>query len=70
METTEKIPLGISTAIVKTLKRYDKKIPTDFLARLVGRRTSEIKEHLESLQQKGIIELDHDNVSISIKSEK
>jgi len=70
MEPLVTISTGISTAIIKVLKSYSKKIPVDFLAKSIGRSTPEIQGYLEDLKDEGIIKLDGDDVSIAEKSEK
>ena len=57
--------IGINTAIVGVLRKYNKEIPVDYLAREVGRRTYEIQEPLKNLEEHRIVKM-HDNfVSIS-----
>jgi predicted ArsR family transcriptional regulator len=55
--------LALNTAIVTTLKEYGP-IPVDFLAKLLGRRTAEILEYLESLEREGVVRRDGEKVSL------
>ena len=59
--------VGLSTQIVAILKQY-RRIPVDFLARRLGRHTSEIREDLESLEREGVLERDGEQVTLSEKS--
>lgn len=59
--------LGLNTKIVTTLNKYGT-IPVDFLAHLLDRRTSEIKEYLVSLEQEGVIEIKDEKVNLSSKA--
>jgi predicted transcriptional regulator len=59
-----KKPVYINQAIIKTLKDYHKKLPIDFLAKVIGRQADEIKDDLEGLKNKGVIEVDDQGVSI------
>ena len=56
--------IGINTAIVGVLRKYDKEIPVDYLAREVGRRTHEIQEPLKILDEHSIVKIHNDFVSI------
>jgi predicted ArsR family transcriptional regulator len=65
MMKTDTSSASLSTAIVTTLKRYGGPIPIDFLAGTMGRRTSEIKKHLESLRQRGVIKFEDNKVGLA-----
>ncbi len=56
--------IGINTAIVDVLKRYNKEIPVDYLAREVGRRTHEIQGSLKNLEDHKIVKIHNAFVSI------
>ena len=55
---------GVSTAIVKALKIYSKSIPVDFLARLIGRSSTEVEKSLADLEKNGVVKRDGDTVSV------
>lgn len=56
--------LSPGTSIIKTLQKYGT-VPIDFLARVNGRKRSEIKEHLKSLEQAGLIECRDERVRLT-----
>lgn len=59
---------GLSMLIVITLKEYGT-IPIDFLAKVLGRRPSEIEEYLENLERERVIERKGEKVSLSSKAD-
>ena len=61
--------LGLNTLIVTTLKEYGT-IPVYFLARILGRRTSEIVDYLEGLEQEGAIKREGEHVGLSSKIDR
>jgi len=69
MEKFEKASLGVNTAIINILQKYNKKIPIDFVAKTIGRRSLEIQAYVEKLERKGIIARDGENISIAEKEE-
>jgi hypothetical protein len=56
--------LSLNTSIVLALRRYGT-IPLDFLARVLGRRKSEILSDVEDLQRKGIVAVTDEKISLS-----
>jgi len=70
MERLEKASLGINTAIIDILQKYNRKIPIDFVAKVIGRRTYEIQGYVKKLEQEGIIERDGEDIAIAVKSVK
>ncbi len=64
MEKIRKTSLGINTAIINVLQKYNKKVPIDFVARTIGRRPLEIQAYVKRLERKGIIERDGDDIFI------
>lgn len=58
--------LGLSTLIVSTLQQYGR-VPVDFLAKALGRRTPEILDYLGLLEQEGVIERQGDTVGLCEK---
>ncbi len=52
---------GVSIAIVKTLKTYNKKIPVGFLTKILG---TEVQHHLDDLEGRGVVKRDGDDVFI------
>jgi len=59
--------LGINTAIVRVLKEYDKNLPIEFLAKKIGRETSETRSNIEELIEEGVVRLMRDNTVQIIK---
>jgi hypothetical protein len=61
--------VGLSTLIVSTLQEYGT-IPIDFLAKVLGRRTPEIQDDLDILEQERVIHREGENVRLASKSRK
>jgi Mn-dependent DtxR family transcriptional regulator len=55
------------TEIVNILASYGKEIPIGYLARLLGRRTSDIEGYLKDLEDDGAIEIHDQNVRLTTK---
>jgi hypothetical protein len=45
---------GPSTILVKFLQEYDRQLPLDFVAMVLGRTRSEIDQEVEGLERQGI----------------
>ena len=65
MERLEKSSLGVNSAIVDILQKYNRKIPIDFVAKVIGRRSLEIQSNVTKLEQEGIIERDGEDITIA-----
>ena len=52
-----------ATAIVQALKEYGE-IPVGFLARVLGRRQSEIQDSLQALEEKHLVHRSEDRVKL------
>jgi len=50
--------------IVRCLRSYHKAIPVGFLAQEIGYTTPVVRRYLTRLQEKGIVNLHDDNVSV------
>ena len=58
--------LSVAAVTVQVLKRYGQALPIEFLARLLGRKPSEIEPYLEALQREHVIERHNDSVELVI----
>jgi hypothetical protein len=45
---------GPSTVLVKVLEEYDRQLPLDFVAMILGRTRAEIEQQVEALERKGV----------------
>ena len=45
---------GPSTILVKLLQEYDRQLPLDFVAMILGRTRSEIEQEVEGLERLGV----------------
>jgi hypothetical protein len=45
---------GPSTILVKILQEYDRQLPLDFVAMILGRSRSEIEHDVEGLERQGV----------------
>lgn len=70
MERLEKSSLGINTAIINILQKYNKRIPIDFVAKVIGRRSFEIQNNVAKLVQEGIIERHGEDITIADNNAK
>jgi predicted transcriptional regulator len=59
---------SLSESIVATLKRHGT-VPAEFLAKIYNRELSEIESYLETLEDKGVIRREGENVSLQTGSE-
>lgn len=59
---------GEATAIVQTLRDFgrNRSVPVALVARLVGRRKSEISDSLDGLKDKGVIRVDVDKDLVTL----
>lgn len=65
MGRLEKSSLGVNSAIVNVLQKYNKRIPIDFVAKVIGRRSFEIQNNVTKLEQEGIIERHGEDINIA-----
>ena len=56
---------GINMRIVRCLRNYDKAIPIGFLAEEIGYTAPVVRKYLAGLQEKGIVRLADDMVSVA-----
>ena len=54
MSTTTGAAGGPSTILVKVLQEYDRQLPLDFVAMILGRTRSEIEQEVEGLERQGV----------------
>lgn len=67
MEESGDSSVSIYTAIIKILKKYDRReIPIGFLAREVGRTPDELAQYLEILERENLISRTGDVISITL----
>ena len=45
---------GPSTNLVRILQEYDRQLPLDFVAMILGRTRSEIEQEVEGLERQGV----------------
>ena len=45
---------GPSTILLKVLQEYDRQLPLDFVAMILGRTRSEIDQEVEGLERQGV----------------
>jgi hypothetical protein len=45
---------GPSTILLKVLQDYDRQLPLDFVAMILGRTRSEIEQEVEGLERQGV----------------
>jgi hypothetical protein len=57
--------VSMNTQIVNILEDYDKEIPMGFLARKLFRSTPEIQRYVEKLEEKEIVVVHNNNISIN-----
>jgi len=57
--------VSMNTQIVNILEDYDKEIPIGFLARKLFRSTPEIQRYVENLEEKEIVIVHNNNISIN-----
>ena len=65
MGRLEKSSLGVNSAIINILQKYNKRIPIDFVAKVIGRRSFEIQNNVTKLEQEGIIERHGEDINIA-----
>ena len=53
-----------NTSIVVLLKKYGTAIPIDFVASSLGRSTSEILEHVETLEKAGVLKREGESLKL------
>jgi len=56
---------NMNIEMVDILEYYGKEIPIDFLARELSRAPSEIQKDVKRLEEKGIVKVHNDNISIN-----
>ena len=56
---------GLGVNIIEVLKAYQKSLPVDFLASVLGRERTEILNELDILAQRGAIHREGDNVKLA-----
>ena len=54
MSTTTGASGGPSTILVKVLQEYDRQLPLDFVAMILGRTRLEIEQEVEGLERQGV----------------
>ena len=54
LTTTTGAAGGPSTILVKFLQEYDRQLPLDFVAMILGRTRSEIEQEVEGLERQGV----------------
>ena len=57
-------PIALTTSIVKALEAYGE-IPLDFLAKVVGHRTQEVREYVDALADDELVEIEGDRVRLT-----
>jgi DNA-binding IclR family transcriptional regulator len=55
---------GSAQKIVKLLKDYNRPVPQDFVAYMLGWNTADVAEQLESMEQVGLVKRDGDEVEV------
>jgi hypothetical protein len=58
---------SLSQAIVRILQQYDRSLPVDFVASLVGHNSQEIMSDLKSLERHGAIKRENSTVQLTKK---
>jgi hypothetical protein len=65
LPTTTGAAGGPSTILVKVLQEYDRQLPLDFVAMILGRTRPEIEDEVEGLERQGVAKrLGHDEVTL------
>ena len=54
LTTTTGAAGGPSTILLKVLQEYDRQLPLDFVAMILGRTRSEIEQEVEGLERLGV----------------